>query len=201
MTNLNPSEKTMHSHRKLLPWITCAAMAFALLAASGASAQTISSTSTKASGTVGKTATISRTGLGTLGATTAKTGTLTASTTTTGAATPEAVALSGVISLSANYIPDPAGGAAAMAYFIDATGISGVGATSGMAYHAATGQASSTRYFLTADTIQVTMPFYPETADGFRHLRTMLVTLNVKADPTTHAVTAVASSIGDFIAQ
>jgi hypothetical protein len=178
MTNYKLSEKTM----KLLPWLTGAALACAVLAAPAASAQTISTTTAKAAGTVGKpkpVATTMAVGIKTVG---------------TG---PEAVALAGVVSLTANFIPDQAGGAPSMAFLIDATNITGTGANTGATYSAATAQATSTRPFLAKDTIQVTMPFFPN-AD-FTQLRTMLITLDVTTDPATHVVTSVVSSIGDFV--
>ncbi len=87
-----------------------------------------------------------------------------------------------------------------MAYFIDATGITGTGATTGTVYTAASGQANATRPFATNDTLKVDHAVLPE--DGWRFPASrarMLLTLNVTADPVTHAVTAVTSNIGDFV--
>jgi hypothetical protein len=186
MTNYKLSEKNM----KLIPWLTSAVLACAVLAAPAASAQTISTTTAKAAGTVGKPKPVAVK----LGAQ-PKTG-VTVKTVATG---PEAVALAGIVSLTANFIPDQAGGQPSMAFLIDATNVSGTGADTGATYSAVTAQATSTRPFVPQDRIQVTMPFFPNS--DFTQLRTMLLTLDVTTDPLTHVVTAVVSNIGDFVAE
>jgi hypothetical protein len=194
MTNHKLSENTMNTKRNILAGVG-AALACALLAAPAAQAQTVSSSTPTATGTVGTTSSgiiVNRVG-GRISTGAAAVAPI--------AAGPEAVSLSGPVSVTASYIPDPAGGQATMAYFIDATQITGTGASTGSTYVVATGQANSTRPFATSDTIQVTMPFYPNTEGGFLSSRTMLLTLNVNVDAVTHAVTSISSTIGNFTAQ
>jgi hypothetical protein len=189
-------EQTMITHRNILQCLAGAALACAVLAAPAAQAQTVSSSTPSTSGTVGTKSTA--TGITKVGPARGAAGAAAVAPIASG---PEAVALKGPVSVTASYIPDPAGGQATMAYFIDATQITGTGASTGATYTVATGQANSTRPFATSDIIQVTMPFYPTTEGGFLNSRTMLLTLNVTVDPVTHAVTGINSSIGDFVAQ
>jgi hypothetical protein len=189
MTNLNhPLEQTMKTNLNILPWLAGAVLACVVLAAPAARAQTVSTALPTTTGSVG----VAKVAI--------------KLTTSTGlvatpilAAGPELVLLSGPVSVTASYIPDPAGGPATMAYAIDATKVAGAGA-SGTAYSAVTAQANITRPFALVDSVQVTLPFFPKTATGYLTPRTMLLTLNVTADAVTHAVTSVTSTIGNFVA-
>jgi hypothetical protein len=197
---MGPDMKTFNlSDMHMTKILAAAALACVVLAAPSAKAQTFTTTSSASTGTVG-------------GTTLTKVGT-TSTTTAVGVDSPsptpvapspsagEAVALSGAVAVSANYIPDPAGGVGTMAYFIDATKLSGTGASSGLVYTAATGQATATRQYALNDTLNLTMSFYPKTATGYLSPRTFLLTLAVTIDATTKAVTAVTSKIGNFVAQ
>jgi hypothetical protein len=188
MTNLNHSlEQTMKTNLNILPWLAGAVLACVVLSAPAARAQTVSTALPTTTGSVG----VAKVAIKPVASTSAVA--------VTAAAGPELVLLSGPVSITASYIPDPAGGPATMAYAVDATKVAGAGA-SGTAYSAATAQANLTRPFALVDSIQVTLPFFPKTATGYLTPRTMLLTLNVTADAVTHAVTSVTSTIGNFVA-
>jgi hypothetical protein len=176
MTPNTLSEKIMNTHRNL-PWAAFAALAAMVLAAPSVNAQTISTSTPSATGTVNALpAATSVKSVGSVG--------LAAS----------AVNLSGVVKVIANYIPNPDGSLATLAYFIDATGVSGTD-SAGDVYVAPSAQANATRPYALSDTLNITLPFFSK-ARGMLSARTMLLTLNVTIDPTTHAVSSVTSSIG-----
>jgi hypothetical protein len=187
MTNHKPSlEQTMKTNRNILPWLAGAALACAVLAAPAAQAQTVSTSTPTAIGTVGSTAVK-------VGAPGSAAG-VDPVTKAPVASLGPAIALSGPISITASYIPDPAGGPATMAYSIDATGVSGTDAA-GVVFSAASGQASITRPYALSDALVLTMPFFAKTATGYLSARTFALHLSVAVDGTTKAVTSIVSSI------
>jgi len=192
----------MKTNLNILPWLAGAVLACVVLAAPAARAQAVSTSTPTTSGLVGAAPASSvvakaaaATGVARLAPKAAAVAAPAAAATAAG---PEFVKLSGPVSVTASYIPDPAGGPATMAYAVDATKVTGAGA-SGLAYAATSAQANITRQFALSDTIQVTLPFFPKTAAGFLSPRTMLLTLNVTVDATTHSVTSVVSNISNFV--
>jgi hypothetical protein len=169
-------EQLMKTHRNILPLLGAIVAACAILAAPSAQAQTVSVVNGTLKGTVAGTAA------------TVKAGTV----------DNETVTFTGPFSISANWIPDPAGGPATMALFLDATSVVGTGAST-LTKYANSAQASLTRVYLTADTVKATVAFQPNNATGYLHARTALVTVNLTFNPTTHAISGVTGSLANFV--
>jgi len=186
MTNHKLSlEQAMKTNRNILPWLAGAALACAVLAAPAARAQTVSTVTRTTSGFIGTVTQVSPTGtVSAIGLNP-----------TAGIALPPGVTVSGPVTVTANYIPDPAGGPATMAYSIDATGLSATDATTGTVYSAASGQADVTRPFALTETLVVTMSIYAKTATGYLNAHAFALHLNVTNDATTKAMTAINTAV------
>jgi hypothetical protein len=147
-----------------------------LLAAGAASAQTATSTVlAQTSGTIG---------------------TLSGAATVAAGATSENINCTGTVKIVATVVSDPSLPPGA-AVFLDARGLSCVGATSNTTY-LNTGIANLTRPLAALDVIKMTFALYPNTPGGYMKARTGMLTANLTYNTLNGALLSAAVSIGNF---
>ena len=140
--------------------------------------------------------TFTTTSSGTVGTPTASTSTASAGDFGTATKAPEAISCSGSVKLGSVAVNDPLL-PPQVVVSVDTRSLSCVGQSTKTVY-LNSGQANLTRPLVASDVIKTTFAVYPNTADGYTHARTAMVTLNLTFDTTTGALTGASASIGNF---
>ena len=111
-------------------------------------------------------------------------------------AAPENINCTGTVKIITTAVSDPTL-PPGVVVFVDARGLSCVGATSKTVY-LNSGIANLSRLLVPADVVKMTFALYPNTVGGYMQARTGMLTLNLTYNTTTGALTSASSSIGNF---